>query len=271
MNTEFNIVVGVKNAEIQKFAKTATFLHNEYAKALQALALDKNCTNSKNELIASVLPIIIKECGKFAWHDQYNDLFAEACLKASEGIKTWDASAGSTFASWARTNAKQAIRDYLRDKSRLIRPSAENTNNGLIMALADFEAKNGELPQVGELVVTRSGREVVVTKDSLDDFVINKGRSSRLDAPIGDGKSTIAETIGGGFAVNDGDVKNKCDIEIAKLPELQQNIVRQVMDGEKYREIGDALGITPQRVEQIYKSALKKLQNSEALQELAEV
>ena len=148
MTQEFNIAFGVKNAEIQKFAKTAQFLDNDSAKALQALALEKNCSKSKNALIASVLPIIIRECGKFAWHDQYNDLFAEACLKASEGLKTWDASAGCTFASWAKTNAKQAIRDYLRDKSRLIRPSAENTNNGLIMALADFEAKNGELPQV---------------------------------------------------------------------------------------------------------------------------
>ena len=241
-----------KGSEVQETIKTA---QNQILRA-------------KNRLIECNLKLVFSQAKEYMNRGlQLEDLLQEGNLGLIKAIDKFDYTKGYKFSTYATWWIKQAFGRAIANKSRLVRVPVHmvETINKVNKATRKFIQKEGREPTEEELIA--------LTKEDSDKIALIKNLSlnlKELDKPVTDSGDRLADFLIDKKSPNPYDLLEKKELGnvvrklLSELPPRDEKIIRMRYGiGEKseytLEEIGNHHGLTRQRVEQIEKIYIQKL------------
>jgi RNA polymerase primary sigma factor len=204
------------------------------------------------------------------------DLIHEGTLGLIEAAKRFDSERGVKFISYAVWWVRQAIFHALSEHSRVFRlPQKMSGQVSRIEGVRDLLASELERPPTPEEVAERACMSV----KEVQTLLMATGDDVSLSAAIGDGTTEFGDTL-------EQDTIPSAEIElirssfneqiaalVGELEEKEREVIRMRfgLDGEEPRtlqEIGEALGLSRERIRQIEAKAKEKLRRSRRAQSL---
>ena len=282
-----------QKAENPEFRDKNILLHKKYSDALQELAkAEKGKSKEKIERASSKLEEVKNEFFNAnkglaysmakSFLNQGNDLgqdyYSAASLGIWEAFLKWDPTIGVTFGTFSRQFIKGRISRTVRQSEyNHISQGDFNKRKEVREALLKLQEKLNRTPTYEEIA-----KEANVTATLAERAL--QSRATSLDAPVGDGESTLNDIVNEKFAINDLDEFKEDKIEdmLKELGETELWIVLSrgdILGVEPLSlvEIADSIGIgreIARRIEQKakYKLIQSKLSiESDSLPELEEV
>lgn len=254
------------------------------------VAVENLCTTSarmhkaKSEMIRCNLRLVVSLAKKYQGRGlAFLDLIQEGSLGLIKAVDKFNYKKGYKFSTYATWWIRQAITRAISDKGRLVRLPVHilETKNRVVKIAAKFFQKHGVEPTAQE-IADLSGYHIDKVKkiQSLSrDGVVNMETS-----PIGDNSTDgfLSELIADESAESPEmsaiarDIRDKIDLELTKLNPREECILRMrhgLIQGEVHHtleSVGDALGVTRERVRQVENRAKSMLQNPVNCRGLAE-
>jgi RNA polymerase primary sigma factor len=199
------------------------------------------------------------------------DLIGEGNIGLIAAAERYDVSRGTHFISYAAWWIRQAIRRAIAEKGRMIRlPSARSAQLRRIERACD-EMGASSLP---EGALSRVADELRLSPSRAKDLLVLRGEPVSLDAPAGgepDGPA-LGETLADTARPLPEEtllleaLKGDIEAMLAGLTEREAEILRCRcgLGGRapmSLQEVGEAFGLTKERIRQIEKRALRKLRH----------
>lgn len=196
---------------------------------------------------------------------EYDDLFQVASLSLLKSIERFDPERGVKFASFVTPTMVGEVKNYFRDRSRLIRLPRRGSE--LVRALeAAKDALQLELQRqpTAEELAERTGAPLedvlealemrgALSPVSLDTLPAEDDESAPLSAFLGQEEAGYAE-----FEKNDM-LRRAMDA----LDERQQKIIRmRFFEGKGQREVAQAIGVSQMTVSRVERQALSRLRDA---------
>jgi RNA polymerase primary sigma factor len=238
-----------------------------------AQAIERGDLAAKERLVNSNLRLVIKFARRYEGHGlSLQDLVQEAMLGLIRAAEKFDWRRGYKFSTYAVLWIKQSIQRGLDNSGRQVRIPAhvaqrERTVNRIDRELAvklDREPTDEEVAKAADLDV----EEVMAVRD------LTRVTTS-LDAPVGDGETSLGELRGESTESIEGDMLDRqqeqvVEAALAKLPEPQRRVVqlRFGTGGRPAASVRDAareLGVTQKAARQLESEALERLSEEDAL------
>ncbi len=235
--------------------------------------IKKGDKRARNKMIESNLRFVVKIAKKYQNQGlPLADLINEGNIGLMTALDKFDVEKGYHFISYAVWWIRQSIMKAINEKSRAVRLPLNRSNELLQIQKAQktLVHLNGEEPSVEMLAKeTNLDAEIVKTLVSVSKDMVS------LDAPVfrDNETSSIGDYIESDFASPDQQVMSgllKEDINEAlnQLSEKEKDIIEHRFGlNNKYqmslKEIGEVYNLTKERIRQIEKRALQKLQNTE--------
>lgn len=235
--------------------------------------IKKGDKRARNKMIESNLRFVVKIAKKYQNQGlPLADLINEGNIGLMTALDKFDVEKGYHFISYAVWWIRQSIMKAINEKSRAVRLPLNRSNELLQIQKAQktLVHLNGEEPTVEMLAKeTNLDAEIVKTLVSVSKDMVS------LDAPVfrDNETSSIGDYIESDFASPDQQVMSgllKEDINEAldQLSEKEKDIIEHRFGlNNKYqmslKEIGEVYNLTKERIRQIEKRALQKLQNTE--------
>jgi RNA polymerase primary sigma factor len=235
--------------------------------------IKKGDKRARNKMIESNLRFVVKIAKKYQNQGlPLADLINEGNIGLMTALDKFDVEKGYHFISYAVWWIRQSIMKAINEKSRAVRLPLNRSNELLQIQKAQktLVHLNGEEPTVEMLAKeTNLDTEIVKTLVSVSKDMVS------LDAPVfrDNETSSIGDYIESDFASPDQQVMSgllKEDINEAldQLSEKEKDIIEHRFGlNNKYqmslKEIGEVYNLTKERIRQIEKRALQKLQNTE--------
>jgi RNA polymerase primary sigma factor len=239
-----------------------------------AKAIERGDLEAKERLINSNLRLVIKFARRYQGHGlSLQDLVQEAMLGLIRATEKFDWRRGYKFSTYAVLWIKQSIQRGLDNSGRQVRIPAhvaqrERTVNrveGELRARLDREPTDGEVATAAKLPLD----QVVAIRD------LTRVTTS-LDAPIGDGETSLGELR----AESTEDVEEDhlerqqeeaVEAALAKLPEQERRVVqlRFGTGGRPAVSVRDAareLGVTQKTARELEAQALERLAEEDSLE-----
>ena len=190
-----------------------------------------------------------------------DDLFQAASLALVKAAERFDPSHGAQFSTYVTPVMVGEVRNYFRDKSRLIRPPRRAGELARIVERAS-EALTQKLcrsPRVDEIA-----REASLTEDEvLEGLEAAALQPVSLDAQIAqeDGEASIADALGfNDPAYADVELRDAMARAMRGLPDREREVLRmRFYDGLSQRETAEKLGISQMTVSRAERGALEKM------------
>ena len=197
------------------------------------------------------------------------DLINEGNIGLIKAAEKFDETRGFKFISYAVWWIRQSILQALAEQSRMVRlplnqVSAVSRINKLI---TKFEQEHERKPSADEL-----SELIDETPEKIRDSLRANGRPMSMDAPLGDGDSTLLEVISDdNMPSTDGrmidtSLATEIDRMLDTLDEREKTIVEMCFGINNremtLEEISEKFGLSRERVRQIREKALLKLRHS---------
>lgn len=248
----------------------------EFNLALAAAAGDEK---AKNTLIKANLRFVVNVAKKYQNQGlPLMDLISEGNLGLINAVDRFDANKGFHFISYAVWWIRQSILKAICEKSRMIRLPLNRANELVQIEKARKEVVNNrteesELKEIAGLLNMSQDhvREIVnISRDmvSLDSPVFSDRESSSIGDFLEDGRYEQPEE-----AVIKSALQDDIDMILESLSDKEAEVIRlrfglNGMKAMSLKEIGDQFNLTKERIRQIEKKALKRLQNPSRMSRL---
>jgi RNA polymerase sigma factor (sigma-70 family) len=199
------------------------------------------------------------------------ELLQEGVVGLLRAVKRYDATLGSPFWAYASWWVRQAMQQLVAQVTRPIVLS-DRALRGLARirdARRDLAQQHGREPTTDE-IATKAG----LTRAQADDLLAIERPSRALEEPVGslEGTGTLADLIEDPEAESEyGKVLERIEIDqVRALTEDLSERERVILaahyglgrSAQTLREIGDDLGVSPERVRQLEERALAKLRDA---------
>ena len=248
-----------------------------------AVKAAKGDVAAKNKIINSNLRFVISIAKKYQKKGlELEDLISEGNIGLMTAIEKFDVSKGYHFISYAVWWIRQAILKAICEKSRAIRLPLNRANE-----LVKIEHAQKEISSLGISMTEKEELEEIANMLNMDVShvceMINIARDmTSLDAEIA-GNSNSATTLGEMIedstserpedkVITESMIKEiKAVLNTLKPAEAKVLSLRYGIDGQKpmsLLEVGDVFDLTKERIRQIEKLAIKRMQHPTRLRRL---
>lgn len=248
-----------------------------------AVKAAKGDVAAKNKIINSNLRFVISIAKKYHKKGlELEDLISEGNIGLMTAIEKFDVSKGYHFISYAVWWIRQAILKAICEKSRAIRLPLNRANE-----LVKIEHAQKEISSLGISMTEKEELEEIANMLNMDVShvceMINIARDmTSLDAEIA-GNSNSATTLGEMIedstserpedkVITESMIKEiKAVLNTLKPAEAKVLSLRYGIDGQKpmsLQEVGDVFDLTKERIRQIEKLAIKRMQHPTRLRRL---
>ncbi len=200
----------------------------------------------------------------------YDDLYQVAALALVKGIERFDADKGIKFASFITPTMVGEVKNYFRDRSRIIRLPRRSAQlaRELRENRAILEQELGRSPTVDEL----AERMGISEDDVLETLEMSNAMTpASLDAQVADEDSETSLSTFLGFndpGYSDFERSDMLDRALSTLDARQRAvIIARFYEGLSQRDVAAQLNISQMTVSRIERQALEKLRERMTEQE----
>ncbi|MBQ9952357.1 MAG: SigB/SigF/SigG family RNA polymerase sigma factor [Clostridia bacterium] len=200
----------------------------------------------------------------------YDDLYQVAALALVKGIERFDADKGIKFASFITPTMVGEVKNYFRDRSRIIRLPRRSAQlaRELRETRAILEQELGRSPTVDEL----AERMNISEDDVLEALEMSNAMTpASLDAQVADEDSETSLSTFLGFndpGYSDFERNDMLDRALSTLDNRQRAvIIARFYEGLSQRDVAAQLNISQMTVSRIERQALEKLRERMTEQE----
>ena len=192
----------------------------------------------------------------------YDDLYQVAALALVKGIERFDADKGVKFASFITPTMVGEVKNYFRDRSRIIRLPRRSAQlaRELREVKAKLEQELGRSPKVSELAEAMDLTDAEVL-EAME--LGNAMTPASLDAQVTDEDSETSLSTFLGFndpGYSDFERNDMLDRALSTLETRQRAvIIARFFEGLSQRDVASQLNISQMTVSRIERQALEKL------------
>lgn len=225
----------------------------------------------RDAIVAAYLYIAEIVARKFSGRGvEYDDLYQVAALALVKGIDRFDADKGIKFASFITPTMVGEVKNYFRDRSRIIRLPRRSAQlaKDLREAKSRLEQQLGRSPKVSELAEAMGLSEA----DVLEAMELGNAMTpASLDAQVADEDSETSLSHFLGFddpGYSDFERNDMLERAMSALDARQRAvIIARFYEGLSQRDVAAQLDISQMTVSRIERSALEKLRQRMTEQE----
>ncbi len=267
MNND-DAVLAMYLADINKIPLLTREEENDLA--MKAKAGDKA---AKDRIVNANLRFVVSVAKKYQNHGlDLTDLISEGNIGLLTAIDHFDPEKGYHFISYAVWWIRQSILKAICEKSRMIRLPL-NRANELVQIEKARKTVTGTHTEEEEISEIAASLEM--DADHVRDLLAISRDMVSLDASVRNGDSTSATL--GDFIEDDGygnpealaieeNMINDIDAVLGTLTEKEAEVIRyryglNGQDSMSLKEVGDIFNLTKERIRQIEKKAIKRLQH----------
>lgn len=234
---------------------------------------------AKNHLVNANLRFVVTVAKKYQNQGlPLSDLISEGNVGLMNAIERYDVEKGYHFISYAVWWIRQAILKALYEKTRMIRLPLNRVYDlsKIQKTRRRLEGDNGESPDLRAIA-----KELDMDEDTIADLLNMSRDHLSLDSPVREEKDAdlLGDFIeddsqrGPETEVMDLSLTEEIEKALTTLTEREADVIRQRfgLSGKKplsLQEIGDRYNLSKERIRQIEKKALKKLQDPERSERL---
>lgn len=241
----------------------------EYEYAISAAAGDEK---AKDKLVKGNLRFVVNVAKKYQNQGlPLMDLISEGNIGLMNAVERFDALKGYHFISYAVWWIRQAILKAVCEKSRMIRLPLNRANELVQIEKArkvvvNNRTEESEVKEIAELLN--------MTEDHVRDIVNISRDMVSLDAPVFSDRdsSSLGDFIEDDYyeqpedLVIESNLKSDIDDILSTLTDKEAEVIRYRFGLNGYRpmslkEIGDVFNLTKERIRQIEKKAIRRLQH----------
>jgi RNA polymerase primary sigma factor len=233
---------------------------------------------ARNKVVSANLRFVISIAKKYQHQGmELQDLISEGNLGLLIAIDRFEPKRGYHFISYAVWWIRQSILKALAEKSRTIRLPANRVNELLALQKARQNINASEI----EEEIRYLGEELDMGEDKIREILALEKEIISLDNPVGGGENAISikdlvhdDT---GHSPEDeaiySDLKDELARVLATLPKKEAQVLRYHfgLEGKgvlSLRELGEKFHLTKERIRQIERKALKRLNSSPVHEDL---
>jgi RNA polymerase primary sigma factor len=229
-------------------------------------------TEAKNKLVQANLRFVVNVAKKYQNQGlPLADLISEGNIGLMNAIERFDVDKGYHFISYAVWWIRQAILKAICEKSRMIRLPLNRANELVQIEKVRKEIQTGSR---GESEIEEIARQLDMDPDHVADLINISRDLVSLDTPIYDEKdsSLLSDFVidkrssSPDESVIDRSLKEEINFVLSSLSQKESDIIqyRFGLNGKRpmsLKEIGNRYKLTKERIRQIEKKALKRLQH----------
>ncbi len=217
----------------------------------------------RNELLVHYLYVAEIVAKKFVGRGvDYDDLYQVASMALVRTIDRFDPSRGIKFTSFATPSLVGEVKNYFRDKSRLLRVSRRDSEQ-----LVEYLRVRERLSALGKVSTEDIAQEMGVTPErilELMDIVSTAGSVSSLEALSGDDDGVAIESFIGKEDEGFADFENKefVTFVMSKLNENEKKVItKRFMEGKSQRCVAKEMGVSQMYISRYEKKTLQKIKD----------
>jgi RNA polymerase primary sigma factor len=225
---------------------------------------------AKNQMVRANIGLVHAMAGKYVRRGiDWADLVQEAAVGLMRAVEKFDHRRGFRFSTYATWWVRQAMTRAIADHGRTIRvPVHMNEHLVRLRRLSiHLSQKLGREPTLDEVAGVAG-----LSAEKATEILRHNRPTTSLDAPVGpEGDTSLIELVPDAGAADPGtpserkELKHVLENVLSDLSEREQLVLRtrfglQTDEPRTLEEIGRILGVSRERVRQIEKQALRKLE-----------
>lgn len=252
-------------------------LTQEEEERLARLWRDHGDVQAAHTLVTSNLRFVVKIANEYKGYGaRVLDLIQEGSVGLMQAVKRFDPNRGYRLISYAVYWIRSYIHSFLMSTTRLIKIGTSRAHRKLFFKIRSLK---GRMASKGitnrDEVIDAVAEEVGVARDEVEEMDRHLSlRDASLDAPVKETGSVLAEIVPASGPTQEellaemeveADRAASLELAISTLDDREREIIKQRYLAEKpseLKELGEAMGVSKQRVAQLEKRAIKKLRKS---------
>jgi RNA polymerase primary sigma factor len=233
-----------------------------------AKRIERGDRAAKERMINSNLRLVVHNARRYTGHGvSLGDLIQEGVIGLNRAVEKFDWRKGFKFSTYATWWIRQSCQRAIANQSKTIRipVHVDERRNKLARVRQRFEVAHGREPTIEELAEA-GGMSLQHAQEAID----AAEASVSLNQPVGDDDAELGDLFADPESVDPEEATSESLRGLAvrraliKLPERERRIIelRFGLDGEPLalEAIGRELGITRERVRQLERDALERLE-----------